>query len=126
MSRPHESLAYFAWRALPIDATLASVLFADLVAKLPTDARHHAGYGAALARTGQHQAALAAFERSVSLDPNAIESWCNLGEVALELLEWRRAIFALGRCLDLDPDAKHPSGLRARALIKRTEKTLSA
>ena len=120
-----ESMAGFAWQALIVDASVSAVLFAELVARVPAHPDYWTGYGMALAKTNQTGQAISAFERHLELRPKNIEAWCVLAELSMDQLDWTRAARALEKCLQLDPQSKHPSGARARALIKKGEKLLA-
>ena len=63
-------------------------------------------------------------QRLIKVAPLDIEAWCMLGELSLDRGDLATAARALGLCMQLDPQKTHPSGLRARALIKRAEKFL--
>lgn len=76
--------------------------------------------GAARARQKKIIEAEPAYERAVRLRPNDITTLTDLGEVEIQLMAYEKAADYLRRALELDPEAKHPSGRRARAVIGRT------
>lgn len=118
----NEKLAAFGYATIARDPQVAAAVLAEVVAREPTQARYRAAYSVALSKCGKTTAALESLEASVAADPTFLEAWCILAELAMDNLEWTRASKALARCLALDPKGEHPSGLRARALIKKGEK----
>ncbi len=120
----NETLACFGWQAMLQDPAVSIALFRELAKREPNNADYWSALGLGLAKTGQRREAILSFERAVELRPRNIEAWCVLGELAMDEMEWKKAAQALRRCLELDPSAKHPHGLRARALIKKGERLL--
>lgn len=125
LEREIETLACFAWQALLIDAQTSADLFKAIIARVPERATYWAAYGTALAKLQRAAEAIPVLERAVLLSPKSIDVWCLLGELSIDVHDWPRATAALSRCLELDPGAKHPSGVRARALVKKAEKLLA-
>jgi tetratricopeptide (TPR) repeat protein len=119
-----ETLACFAWQAMLVDPAVSVALFRELCARVPRKSDYWNALGLALSKTKKIGEAIAAFEKGLALNPKNIEVWCVLAELSMEQLDWPRAASALKQCLELDPNARHPSGLRARALIKKGEKLL--
>ncbi len=91
----------------------------------PRNAAYWASLGMAFARLLRPLDAIRCFEQSLALAPKSIEIWCAVGELSLDRLDYRLAAQAFKRCLELDPQAQHPSGVRARALIRRAQKHLA-
>lgn len=120
-----DSLACFAWQAMLVDPPVSVALFNELVRRKPENGEFWSALGLALAKASRTAEAISAFDKAVSIHPKNIEAWCTMGELAMDQLDWPRAAKALKKCLELDPHGKHPSGLRARALIKKGEKLLA-
>lgn len=91
---------------------------------LPFDDDVALAYGLALARNDRVNMARPVLLNVLAKRRTDVELWCVVGEIELEALNYARAAQCFKRCLELDPDAKHPSGRRARALIKKGEKLL--
>ncbi len=93
----------------------------------PNNDEYWAALGMAHARALQPSQAIQAFERALSLrpdSPQSIDLWCSVGELSLDRFDYKLAAQALSKCLALDPEAAHPSGVRARALIRKAQKQL--
>jgi tetratricopeptide (TPR) repeat protein len=122
---PLELAEVAGWGALeaarPADAMVA---FAMATTLDPTRADLWRGYGTALAQRTYHAQALKAFARALEIDPRDLESTTHAAEIHLEMLEYHRAIALLQRALELDPQASHPHGVRARVLIRKTQRLL--
>jgi cytochrome c-type biogenesis protein CcmH/NrfG len=73
----------------------------------------------AVARARQEDRAGAAFAylKALEIVPGHIGCWTDLGEIYVALLEYKKAAAALRQAMLLDPDAQHPSGRRARAVV---------
>ena len=80
--------------------------------------------GTVRARRGDHRGAAKAYEEALTRAPADISTWSDLGEVCVSLLAFADATRAFKRVLELDPDAAHPSGRRARMVIAKTIKSL--
>lgn len=80
--------------------------------------------GIALARALRPVDALRYLQKSLLLAADDVEVLCVVGELSVERLDYDTAAKVLKRCLELDPKAQHPAGVRARALIKKAEKQL--
>lgn len=91
---------------------------------LPSEEDVAVAYGLALARNDRINAARPVLLNVLARRRTDIELWCVMGELELDALNYVRAAKCFKRCLELDPEAKHPSGRRARALIKKGEKLL--
>jgi tetratricopeptide (TPR) repeat protein len=112
----------FAWQAMFVDLPTAEKLFRTLVERDLGDGNAWKGLGFALVKQGKRDEAIDAFERAAALRPKDIETNCVLAEIAFEALAVEKSVVALRRCLALDPEARHPHGVRARALVKKIEK----
>ena len=119
-----ETLACFAWQAMLVDPTVSVALFRELCARAPRRSEYWNALGMALTKTKKTGEAIAAFEKGIAINPKNIEAWCVLAELSMDQLDWPRAAQALKTCLELDPHSRHPSGVRARALVKKGEKML--
>lgn len=76
--------------------------------------------GAVLARTKQERPAVEAYLKALSLKPDDVRAWADLGELYTLLLKYDEAVAALRQAILLDPKAEHPAGVRARAVAGRT------
>jgi cytochrome c-type biogenesis protein CcmH/NrfG len=83
-----------------------------------------AALGIAYARSQKVHEALASLQTALLLDDKRIELWCIVAELSIERFDYALSLQAITKCLALDPDSKHPAGIRARALIKKAEKQL--
>lgn len=99
--------------ASPVD------LWADSVAKAPSNARAQANLGSALAAAGRTSEALPWIERSLALDANNGEAFYNLGLLHARLGRDAEAEQALGRAAELKPDFFRARMQHAEALWKR-------
>lgn len=114
------AIADFGWTMLGqgrIDA--ASAIFESLTISNPRHAYFHALLGSALQRLGDVEAALAAYERALAIDPDETGALVNRAELllGLEASDPDEVTELLGRSLSVDPDAIRPETRRARALI---------
>jgi Flp pilus assembly protein TadD len=75
--------------------------------------------GIAKARLKDLREAVLCFQRALEQRPDDLQTWVDLGEVCLGINDFHRAGKALGRAIELDPNAEHPAGRRARALAGR-------
>ena len=107
-----------------IDAAIGA--FTEALAKEPGNARHMAELGVAWAHKKNYGEALKWLRASIEKKPDQIDVLCVNGELSIDEMDFLGAAKVLGRCLELDPQAKHPSGLRARALVKKGLKKLKA
>lgn len=111
----------------------ARKIFEGLYCYNPFDSYFHMALGSIFQRFGMLEESFNHYESAVQLYEEDVVGWTNLGEVALELAtslvssdpaaagcRFAQAVEALGRAIALDAEGKHPSGLRARALIAAT------
>jgi cytochrome c-type biogenesis protein CcmH/NrfG len=118
-------LAAYGWQLLSAGHTRAAVgALQEAIAMGAERPSVFGAYGIALAKANRTQEALLYLRKSLALDATNVALWCATGELSLDRLDYKSALAALRNCLRLDPDAKHPAGIRARALIKRGEKML--
>lgn len=75
--------------------------------------------GASLAKDKKAHEAIPCLLQALSLRPDDVASWTDLGELYLQLLDYDKATEALKQAMTLDKDAKHPAGRRARAVAGR-------
>lgn len=120
------ALARLGWHALKSGHHRAAVAaLEEAVIAEPNRAELQFAYGIALAKSGQTDSALEVLARGLQLEPSSVEVWCIVAELSLDRLDYAAAAVALQKCLTLDPRAEHPSGRRARALVKKGEKLLA-
>jgi cytochrome c-type biogenesis protein CcmH/NrfG len=121
------AFARYGHRVVAAGATeLGLCALAEALSLDPKPAATWAAYGLALAKAERVPAACQALLNAVERAPDMIEMWCVLGELCLRHHDYNRATAALARCLALDPHSRHPSGVRARALIHMSIVTLRA
>lgn len=92
------------------------------------DAQHLlAWHGLAItaSKVGDASLARSAVEKAVEVGDDVV-SHCLAADIALEQLDVPRCVQAITRCIALDPDATHPSGVRARALLFKVQDHLEA
>lgn len=99
---------------------LAAELLAEKAVEDPALAEAWLVLGIARAKRLRHADAAPCFLRVLELQPNNIDAWTDLGEVYLALGRYDGAAAALKQAITLDPNALHPSGRRARAVVGRT------
>lgn len=118
-------LARFGWQQV-LDGELQTGINAleEAFIALPFDIELKKALGLAYARAQRPAEALACLRSVVLHRPDDIEVHCVMGELSLERRDFKSMAESLARCLQLDPNAKHPSGVRARGLIKKAEKHL--
>ncbi len=112
----------------------ARKIFEGLYCYNPFDSYFHSALGAIYQRQGQLESSFDHYLSSVELYDEDIQTWTNLGEVALELSTvlaqsgdndraaemFVTAADALTRAVELDPNDEHPAGTRARVLVQVT------
>ena len=102
-------------------AEMAALLSARLD---ETDPRAWANLGAIRARAKDHPGAVEAYLEVLKRSPTDIEAWTNIGELYIVLLDFEKAAAALRQAMQLDPQAKHPAGRRARIVVAFTVKRM--
>jgi Flp pilus assembly protein TadD len=107
-----------------LDQALA--LLEDAVTCLPSDRDVVSAYAFTLAKALRTKEAHYWLQRAAELSPDNIEVQVAAGEIACEVQDYAGAAQRFARCLQLDPSGREPAGIRARALIKRTEKQLAS
>lgn len=98
------------------DIQAAHALFVEATEQNPTCARAWQGRACTAARLGHQQDACRAIGRALELADDVV-SHCLRAEILLQQLEIQPAIAAVARCIELDPDAATPHGVRARVLL---------
>ncbi|MEZ4647982.1 MAG: tetratricopeptide repeat protein [Candidatus Eisenbacteria bacterium] len=112
----------------------AKKIFEGLYVYNPFDAYFHTALGSIYQRQGDLEAAYEHYLSAVELYDEDVQTWTNLGEVALEQstkymkagrtaeaeAAFVNAAEALGRAIALDPEAKEDAGRRAHALVHVT------
>lgn len=91
----------------------------------PNDVKALNALALALAKALRPNEAIPYLQKSLLLKPDDIEIHCVLAEISLERGDYATALSSLKQCIALDPKATHPSGIRARALVKKGEKRLA-
>ncbi|MCC6808760.1 MAG: hypothetical protein IT381_15145 [Deltaproteobacteria bacterium] len=103
---------------------LAAEALRHALAGAPRRADYWGALGVCLAEAHQYEAARRAVSRALRLDAAKVDLWCVFGELSLELFDYNAAVHAFGKCIALDARAKHPAGIRARALVMKLDWTL--
>ena len=93
----------------------AIALLRSAATSRPRDALIHGNLGAALAQSGDIDAALRSFERATELDPTQVDAWFNLGRARELRDDAAGAHAAFSAVLELDPRHQPARILRAEA-----------
>jgi predicted Zn-dependent protease len=103
----------------------AAKLLADMCGKPPPDAMLEYVYGLALSHLSKNDEAIAAFQRSVTLDPKVAESRYELGKLYFQLGQIPEARQQFERVLAIAPDHAnaHYQLSRVYARLGETEKS---
>jgi Flp pilus assembly protein TadD len=107
------------------DAQSASVLLEAATEASPERADYWRAFGSALQRIERFGEARAAYQRSLAIDAGDVSAWTNLGEVCIGCGDWVTAASALEHACHLDPQGKHPAGMRARILALKARRDLA-
>jgi cytochrome c-type biogenesis protein CcmH/NrfG len=122
-----DKLASYGWHALKAgDFQSAAAALTTACGLAPERADLWKACGVALARIGQEVRAVQAFSLAATLAPDDIESRLCAGELMIKLLDYAGAVTMFKACMSLDPDAKHPGGVRARMLMRKLQNQLQA
>ncbi len=76
--------------------------------------------GIVRARRNEYTRAIPDYIRALELRPDDVSSWCDLGELYTLMGDYQKAAAALRQAMVLDPNADHPAGRRARAIVGRS------
>jgi Flp pilus assembly protein TadD len=79
--------------------------------------------GAAAQKCDDDDLAMHAYTRALEATPNDVQVVVNLAELYLSSLRLDAARGLLERAVALDPDLRHPAGIRARMLIMKTRQS---
>ncbi len=99
---------------------VAKELFTGLVALDDTEGYFFRVLGACHEKLGEDDEAVAALSKAIELDGADIFALVTRAEVHLRHARFNQALNDLTAAIELDPDKKDPSGLRARALAAAT------
>lgn len=116
-----ESFVRLGAQAFAEDEFAGALAAAQLAVK--ADPNHFAAYAllaASLARLKHLRPAIEAYIQALRLEPTDVSCWTDLGELYVLTMQYEEAAAALRQAMQLDPDAKHASGRRARAIAGRT------
>lgn len=114
------AIADFGWTMLGQGrADAAAAIFESLTISNPRHAYFFALFGSALQKLGDTDAALDAYARALSIDPDETGALVNRAELLLGLdtCDSDEVTELLGRSLSVDPEGNRPETRRARALI---------
>jgi tetratricopeptide (TPR) repeat protein len=95
----------------------ARLVYAGLVAADPYDSVFHCHLGAVLFRLGQIDQAFEEYAAAIRLNIANVDALAGRGELYLLKGEVKKGIEDLRAALVNDPDGRHPSSIRARALL---------
>lgn len=76
--------------------------------------------GICYAKGNKFARAVPCYVKALELRPNDIACWSDLGELFVSLMDYPKAAATFRKVMELDPNAAHPSGRRARAVVGRT------
>jgi Flp pilus assembly protein TadD len=105
-SRRHDpralrGLAQIAYERMDLDESLR--LLREAVRHHPMRSELHGDLARTLQVRGLHEEALAAYQRSVAIDPSFAASWCGIGEIHERLGRFGDARDAFARALEIEP-----------------------
>lgn len=92
----------------------------SLVVQNPKDPYMHTLLGAIYWKLDMPEEAVEEYGYAIELDPDSIPALTNRGEILLQNGELDHAMADLKAAIELDPEGKHPSAARARALATAT------
>jgi tetratricopeptide (TPR) repeat protein len=95
----------------------AQEIYEGLVAADPYDSVFHCHLGAVLVRMGKEDEALEHFNSSIQFNIANIDALSARGEIYLRQNKIAEAVADLKRAVELDPQGKRPSTVRARAAL---------
>lgn len=95
----------------------AKQIYAGLVAADPYDSVFHCHLGSALWQLGDTERAFEEYSASIRLNIANVDALAARGELYLLKGEVENGIEDLRKALENDPQGKHPSSIRARALL---------
>ena len=78
------------------------------------------------AKSGQERLAITRLKSATHVAPAHLEAWTMLAELTLAVADYEAFTLAAETAVALDPEVKHPCGVRARALIRKAQKRLQA
>lgn len=122
MSHTASLASYGAYALQRQDFNSAVVALRIATSEKPDDVTLAKAYAMALVGINRPGEGLKELQRVAPLAANDLELHCNAGEIASQMGQWNTALDHLERCLRIDPDAKHGSGVRARMLIRKIQK----
>jgi tetratricopeptide (TPR) repeat protein len=79
-------------------------LWSDAARKSPNKVRPHNNLGLALARIGDHEQAMACYEKAVRINPNLPQAYNNMGLSFSAMEQPDQAIADFSKALEVDPD----------------------
>jgi cytochrome c-type biogenesis protein CcmH/NrfG len=92
----------------------------------PKRARAWIMLGVSRAKMKRFSEAVPCFIHALELDALDVATWVDLGEAYISILDYTQAAKALQQAITLDPNAQHPAGRRARAIVGRTVQKLKS
>ena len=95
----------------------ARQIYEGLVAAQPFDSLYYCHLGAVYQRLNELGKAVDAYTRALQLDLRNVDALAGRGEIYLHYGRHREAIDDLSEAIRLDPQGKHATSVRARALI---------
>ena len=92
-------------------------IYAGLTAADPYDSVFHCHLGAVYFRLGEFDKAFEEYDAAIRLNIASVDALAGRGELRILKGELRKGIEDLRSALENDPQAQHPSSVRARALL---------
>lgn len=102
----------------------AEVIFRGLVRLNPKDANLHMWLGSTLHRKGDADGAIEAYTNGLAQDPENVACLANRGELYVIKERADDGLKDLMKAIELDPEAKEPTTVRARAIVATVAKKL--
>ncbi len=121
-----ERLARLGAHALAAGDTDAAIAAFEIARQSWSSADACKAFAVALVKFGRQAEALAELRVAARLAPADVETFCMIGELCLDALDYHAALHALYTAITLDPTSTHPSGARARALVKKGAKLVQS
>ncbi len=95
----------------------AESIFKTLVSVAPSEGYFHLALGSCYQKQKKYELAIAHFNKALETNPRDIPALVNRGESLLKIGSKMEGMMDLKRAIQLDPDKRNPSSMRARSLV---------